>query len=54
MKYVGVDALSGKLTNNITNGLINSLDFELKILKYATEGAITLISVDSIINNKKD
>jgi archaeal chaperonin len=52
-KWAGVDALSGKVSNMMSKGVVEPLAVKLQILKAATEAASMLLRIDDVIASSK-
>ncbi|KAK1349455.1 hypothetical protein LUQ84_3589 [Hamiltosporidium tvaerminnensis] len=53
-KYFGFDCLTGKIQNNIENGIIEPSSLKIKVLSIATEAVCNMINVDSIVILNKE
>lgn len=49
LKFSGLDLTNGKVRNNLTHGVIEPAMSKVKMLKFATEAAITILRIDDMI-----
>jgi len=55
-KYAGLDLINGKIRNNLEAGVVEPAMSKVKMIKFATEAAITILRIDELItlNPKQD
>ena len=53
LKYSGLDLLNGKIRNNLIAGVLEPAISKVKSLKFATEAAIAILSIDDMIKLEK-
>jgi len=47
--HAGLDLISGKVRNNIEHGVVEPAMSKVKMIKFATEAAITILRIDELI-----
>lgn len=53
LKYSGLDLMNGKIRNNFNAGVLEPAISKTKMLKFATEAAITILRIDDMIKLQK-
>merc|ERR1711988_1737087 len=49
MKYYGMDCISGKVQNNLVEGILEPALSKVKMIQFATEASITVLRIDDMI-----
>jgi len=49
MRYYGMDCISGKIQNNLQNGILEPALSKVKMIQFATEATITVLRIDDMI-----
>ena len=49
LKFSGLDLMNGKIRNNLNAGVLEPGLSKIKMLKFATEAAITILRIDDMI-----